>query len=81
MGMQFSITRSAKKPDGTFDIETKLESWPNPLPCPFCGSREVLYQTTYQPYLVMCRDCGARIESGAEKRMCLEKWNRRANDG
>ena len=63
------------------NISSSIETWPNPLPCPFCASKEVLWQNNYQPYSVFCRDCGARIESKGDKRLCIEKWNRRANYG
>ena len=50
-------------------------------PCPFCGhgGDEIVVQTTYKPYFVMCRNCGARVEE-RNVREILRKWNQRAGE-
>ena len=80
MGTMLKLTVNGKNEDGTPNITAEVETWKNPLPCPFCGSKEVLWQNNYKPYSVFCRNCGARIDNYGNKRQCLDDWNRRAKD-
>ena len=58
------------------------------LPCPFCGSTEMVYKKYYDPQLyplgerwaIFCTGCLAGIDSGRAKKpsAILRLWNRRA---
>ena len=54
------------------------------LPCPFCGSDEVVYAKykteVGERWLVICTGCIAEIDPGyaQERYTAREKWNRRA---
>lgn len=48
-------------------------------PCPFCGGDAEFERvgTPRQSCIVVCNDCGARLESSDEGDMSGTAWNRR----
>lgn len=47
-------------------------------PCPFCGGKAELEEDMGYPYVVSCKNCGARVNSlENDKKGSVDAWNRR----
>jgi Lar family restriction alleviation protein len=52
-------------------------------PCPFCGGEATITEdgerigTNRQSCMIVCFNCGARLESNEEYEQCGEQWNTR----
>ena len=57
------------------------------LPCPFCSGTDAMIErpgTNRQSMIIVCQDCGARVESGdvvGQTRVEAWKWNQRQYSG
>lgn len=50
-----------------------------PLPCPFCGSKDIkVIQATVSGYVATCNDCWAASRAETTKADAVAAWNRRA---
>lgn len=51
-------------------------------PCPFCGSKAVLYKYHWwgTAYGIECSQCKGLIDRCLTKEEAIEAWNRRAKD-
>lgn len=50
-----------------------------PLPCPFCGSKDIkVIQATVSGYVAVCNDCWAATRAETTKADAIAAWNRRA---
>ena len=46
--------------------------------CPFCGGRPTIrLGTQRQSCIIICDECGARLESNESYELCGEQWNNR----
>lgn len=62
-----------------------MDQFPEPLPCPFCGSvaiHTVADRSVKMIDMVVCtgKDCFAQIESNYNPGSALEMWNRRVTN-
>ena len=85
MGTRSTITRSAVRPDGDFEIKTEVQSWPNLKPCPFCGSLARMWKWGAGHTVIECVNYDVDIHrvsiQGDTEAEAVDAWNRRANDG
>ena len=52
-------------------------------PCPFCGGEAALwrfYDLHVTNHYIGCTTCGAQTRGTDSDDLCIEVWNRRAND-
>lgn len=59
-----------------FNPDNKIEL----KPCPFCGSRDITierYGNYKKSTIILCEECGCRLESNEEGRYVGEQWNTR----
>lgn len=46
------------------------------VPCPFCGSTNLIVEPHYDESCVLCQSCGTEGPTGDYK-ACQDKWNKR----
>ena len=49
-------------------------------PCPFCGGRAELIDTTDGEFYVECRKCGISTRAYVRPETSKRRWDRRVND-
>jgi Lar family restriction alleviation protein len=88
------LVREAEPRDpGTYFVETyeskPLYGTPAPLPCPYCGDRDMVSITERAApeddqgpsYYAECQGCGAEGPSGSTQLEAARAWNTRPNSG
>ena len=65
------------------ELEIKVAEPVSPLPCPFCGCKEIErweYEHSYMftKYHYSCKECNATVWSVESSAEALKKWNTRS---
>ena len=77
---QLAEVKNAAPMVDSMEVAVPLERQVSPLPCPFCGSTDVIHTKKPREF-VMCDECGGMADSidTLPERTAIEVWNMRAN--
>ena len=58
-----------------------MENQIKPLPCPFCGSKEIVFTRNKTSAWMICVNCGGDGPAAGSEEKAIELWNKRVSDG